>query len=185
MVVKNKIIKDENKSYILEWLKTKSEFIKNMIISAYDQRKLPFIKKLQNSFFSMLNIGNIGYMIIKSYNNGKTAYEITKEVINEFLKIFTSAFLCHITTSLMENLVDKFLKTGIGKYIANILLKIYFPPAPALLFVCGIIISWLGGKIYDLIKYLYNEYLHQYVKKTFDYVKEKVKKGWKWFTSFF
>ena len=182
------IIKDENKSGFWEWIKTKSNgFIKDMIISAYDQRKLPFIKKLQNSFFSIYNIGNIVYKIIKSYKNGKTANEITKEIINEFqyLKIFTSAFLCHITTSPMEYLVDIFLKTNFGKDVACTLLDVCFPPAPALLFVCDIIISWLGGKIYDLIKYLYNEYLHQYVKKTFDYVKEKVKKGWKWFTSFF
>ena len=178
MVVKNDIIKDEKKSGFWEWLK-------NMIISAYDQRKLPFVEKLRNSFFSTYNIGNIGYMIIKSYNNGKTLYEITKEVINEFLTIFTSVFLCHITTSPMEYLVDEFLKTNFGKKIANILVKISFPEAPTLLFICDIIISWLGGKIYDLIKYLYNEYLHQYVKKTFDYVKEKVKKSWKWFTSFF
>ena len=46
-----KIIKDENKSNFLECLKSKSnEFFKDMFISAYKQRKLPFIKKLQNQF---------------------------------------------------------------------------------------------------------------------------------------
>ena len=181
-----KLINNENKESCWEWLKTKSNgFIKDMLISAYDQRKLPFIKKFQNSFFSIFNIGNILYTIIKSYKNGKTANEITKEIIDIFFKNFTSAFLCHITTSPMENLVNIFLKTKFGKDIACTLLDMCFPPAPALLFICDIIISFVGGKIYDLIKYLYNEYLHQYVKKTFDYVKEKVKNSWKWLTSFF
>lgn len=178
-----KIIKDENKSNFLECLKSKSnEFFKDMFISAYKQRKLPFIKKLQNSFFSILNIGNIGITIIKNHNNGKTTSEITKEISNMCLKNFTSTFLCHITTSSTKNLVVSFLKTNFGKDIAGTLLDMCFPPAPFLLYICDILISWYG---YDLINYLYNEYLHQYVKKTFDYVKEKVKKGWKWFTSFF
>ena len=42
------------------------EFVKNMLISAYDQRKLPFGEKLKTGVFTITNILSIGRIIIYS-----------------------------------------------------------------------------------------------------------------------
>ena len=161
------------------------EFLKNMIISAYDQRKLPFGEKLKTGVFTVSNIFYIGRIIIDCYRDGKSFKETSKCVIVELTKIISGMFFCHITTSLMETLVEKILKTGIGKIISKIFLYFTFPPAPALLFIFDILISYLGGKLVDLLIWLYNKYIKQYVERAFDWIKTKVKKAWNWFKSLF
>ena len=160
------------------------ELMKNIVMSAYDQRKLPFISKLKKGF-SILNVFTIFKVIIYSYREGKSFIEITKDVAYECLKIFAGLTLCHITTSLMETLVDKLLKSGIKGIIVSVCGFIGFPPAPLLLFIFDILISWLGGKIVDLIRYFYVKYLKVYVDRAFNWVKEKAKSAWNWFTGLF
>ena len=161
------------------------EFVKNIFISAYDQRKLSFGDKLKTGVFTVSNIFYIGRIIIDCYRDGKSFKETSKCVIVELTKIISGMFFCHITTSLMETLVEKLLKTGIGKIISEIFLYFTFPPAPALLFIFDILISFLGGKLVDLLIWLYNKYIKQYVERAFDWIKEKVKKAWNWFKSLF
>ena len=85
----------------------------------------------------------------------------------------------------MEKLVAKLLTKGLGQLIATCCLSFAFPPAPLLLFLCDIIISWLGGKLVDLIVYLYKKYLSQYVQAAFNWVKDKAIRAWRWFTGLF
>ena len=125
------------------------ELVKNMLISAYDQWKLPFGEKLKTGVFTISNILSIGRIIIDCYRDGKSFKETLKSVVVELTKIISGMFFCHITTSLMETLVDKLLKTGFGKIISKIFLYFTFPPAPALLFIFDILISFLGGKLVD------------------------------------
>ena len=168
-----------------KWYTKGLEFVKNMFISAYDQRKLSFGEKLKTGVFTITNILSIGRVIIDCYRDGQSFKETLKSVIVELTKIISGMFFCHITTSLMETLVDKLLKTGFGKIISQIFLYFTFPPAPALLFIFDIIISYLAGKLVDLLIWLYNKYIKQYVERAFDWIKEKVKKAWNWFKSLF
>ena len=161
------------------------EFLKNIIISSYDQRKLSFGTKLKTGFFTPMNMITIARVIIDCKRQGRTLKETSIEVTIELIKIFSGMFFCHITTSIMEKLVDKILTFGVGKIIAKILLYFTFPPAPALLFIIDILISWLGGKVVDLIIWLYNRYLKQYVERAFDWIKDKVRRAWNWFTGLF
>ena len=87
-------------------------FAKNFVISAYNQRKLPFISKLKNGF-SILNALSICKTILDSYREGKSLIEITKDVAYECLKIFAGITLCHLTTSIMESFVKYLLKSGL------------------------------------------------------------------------
>ena len=86
------------------------ELARNAIISAYDQRKLPFLSKVK-SIFSISNLFFICKTIFCSYQEGKSMKEIAKDVVYFCLKTFSGILLCHITSSLMESLVDKILKT--------------------------------------------------------------------------
>ena len=63
------------------------EFVRNTVISAYDQRKLPFMSKLKNGF-SLKNALSIMKTILFSYQEGKSFVQITKDVVYECLKIF-------------------------------------------------------------------------------------------------
>lgn len=63
------------------------EFLRNIVISAYDQRKLPFMSKLKNGF-SLKNAISIMKTILFSYQEGKSFVQITKDVVYECLKIF-------------------------------------------------------------------------------------------------
>ena len=63
------------------------EFLRNIVISAYDQRKLPFMSKLKNGF-SFMNAFSIMKTILFSYQEGKSFVQITKDVVYECLKIF-------------------------------------------------------------------------------------------------
>ena len=63
------------------------EFLRNIVISAYDQRKLPFMSKLKNGF-SLTNAISIMKTILFSYQEGKSFVQITKDVVYECLKIF-------------------------------------------------------------------------------------------------
>ena len=181
--------KMQNNENFLSFLKNKTskliEFCKNMIISANDQRKISFGKKLKTGVFTPMNILSISKTILKCRNEGKSFKETSKAVLIDFVKIISGMFFCHITTSLMENLVNKLLKTGIGALISKAILYLSFPPAPTLLFIIDILISWLGGKVVDLIIWLYNKYIKQYAERAFDCVKTKVKKVWIWLKSFF
>ena len=160
------------------------EYARNIVISAYDQRKLPFMSKLKNGF-SLMNALSIMKTIIDSYQEGKSFSQITKDVVYDCLKIFASMALCHCTTSLMESLVDKLLKSGLKSIIMSICGFIGFPPAPLLLFIFDIIISWLGGKCVDIIRDFYVEYLKPYVDRAFNWIKEKAKSAWNWFKGLF
>ena len=100
--------------------------------------------------------------------------KLQKKLLLNAKKSFLECFFCHITISFMEKLV--------GKLVSKFLLYLAFPPAPVLLFINNVIMAWLGGKV---IRYLYNRYLSQYVERVFDWVKNKVKSAWKWFTSLF
>ena len=161
------------------------EFLKNMIISAYDQRKLSFGTKLKTGFITPMNLVSLARIIIECIRQGKTLKETSIEIVTEMAKIFAGMFFCHITTSLMETLVSKLLNIGIGAMISKILLYFTFPPAPALLFIIDIIISWLGGKVVDLIIWLYNKYIKQYAEIAFDWIQDKVRRAWNWFTGLF
>ena len=157
---------------------------KNVCIAAYDQRNLPFGSKLKK-FFSPMNILSLLHSFIKCMSEGRTVFETTKTMAKEIIKIFSGMFFCHITTSIMEKLVAKFLTKKLGQLIATCCLSFAFPPAPLLLFLCDIIISWLGGKLVDLIVYLYKKYLSQYVQAAFNWVKDKAIRAWRWFTGLF
>ena len=85
----------------------------------------------------------------------------------------------------MESLVNKLLKSGLKGIIMIICGFIGFPPAPLLLFLLDILISWLGGKCVDIIRYFYIKYLKQYVDKAYNWIKEKAKSAWKWFKGLF
>ena len=161
------------------------EFVKNMLISAYDQRKLSFGDKLKTGVFTIGNILSIGRIIIDCYRDGKSFKETLESVVVELTKIISGMFFCHITTSLMETLVDKLLKTGFGLILSQIFLYFTFPPAPALLFIFDIFISFLGGKLVDLLIWLYNKYIKQYAERAFDWIETKVTKAWNWFKSLF
>ena len=63
------------------------EYARNIVISAYDQRKLPFMSKLKNGF-SFMNAFSIMKTILFSYQEGKSFVQITKDVVYECLKIF-------------------------------------------------------------------------------------------------
>ena len=160
------------------------EFIKNMVISAYDQRKLPFHSKLKN-FFSITNIFTIAKAIFSAYREGKSFKEAVKDVLYQCAKIFAGITFCHITTSMMEEVVDYLLKSSVKGVIIYICGIIGCPPAPLLLFLFDILISYLGGKLVDLIIYIYNRFLKKYVEKAFDWVKKKAKSAWNWFTGLF
>ena len=160
------------------------EIAKNVVISAYDQRKLPYMSKLKNGF-SLMNGFTIMKTIFYSYREGKSITQISKDVGYECLKIFAGISLCHITTSLMESLVDKLLKSGLKGIILSACGFIGFPPAPLLLFLFDILISWLGGKCVDIIRYFYDKYLKQYVDRAYNWIKEKAKSAWNWFNGLF
>lgn len=132
-----------------------------------------------------MNILSLLHLLIKCVSEGRTLFETTKLMAKEIIKILSGMFFCHITTSIMEKLVKKFLTIKLGKLIAICCLSLEFPPAPLLLFLCDIIISWLGGKLVDLIVYLYKKYLSQYIQAAFNWVKDKAKRAWKWFTGLF
>ena len=161
------------------------EYLRNMIISAYDQRKLSFGTKLKNGFITPMNLISIARIIIECARQGKTLKETSIEIVTEMVRIFSGIFFCHITTSLMEALVSKLLKTGIGAIISKILLYFAFPPAPALLYIIDILISWLGGKVVDLVIWLYKKYIKQYAEIAFDWIQDKVRRAWNWFISLF
>ena len=168
-----------------KWYTKGLEFVKNMFISAYDQRKLSFGEKLKTGVFTITNILSIGRIIIDCYRDGKSFKETLKSVVVELTKIISGMFFCHITTSLMETLVDNLLKTGFGLILSQIFLYFTFPPAPALLFIFDIIISYLGGKLVDLLIWLYNKYVKQYAERAFGWIEAKVIKAWNWFKSLF
>ena len=159
--IKDKTNSKNNFDLLIEFLKSPfskkgfSNLIdigKNVCIAVYDQRKLPFGSKLKN-IFSPMNLISLSYTLIKCIKEEKSAFETTKTMAYELTKILSSMILCHITTSIMEKLVNKFLTMGLGKLIASFCLSFAFPPAPLLLFLCDIVISWLGGKLVDLIIY--------------------------------
>ena len=190
--LKNKpnLSKGDSRSSIFDSIKDNKivkkglELARNAIISAYDQRKLPFLSKVKN-IFSISNLFFICKTSFCSYQEGKSMKEIAKDVIYYCLQTFSGILLCHITSSLMESLVDKILKTGLKRLIVYLCGLVAFPPAPVLLFLFDIIISWIGGKIFDFICYLYNKFLIEYVERAFNWVKEKAKKAWNWFTGLF
>ena len=190
--LKNKpnLSKGDSRSSIFDSIKDNKivkkglELARNAIISAYDQRKLPFLSKVKN-IFSISNLFFICKTIFCSYQEGKSMKEIAKDVVYFCLKTFSWILLCHITSSLMESLVDKILKTGLKRLIVYLCGLVAFPPAPALLFLFDIIISWIGGYLFDFICYLYNKFLREYVERAFNWVKEKAKKAWNWFTGLF
>ena len=98
-----------------------------------------------------MNILSLLHLLIKCVSEGRTLFETTKLMAKEIIKILSGMFFCHITTSIMEKLVEKFLTKKLGQLIATFYLSFAFTPAPLLLFLCDIIISWLGGKLVDLI----------------------------------
>ena len=118
--LKNKLnlSKGDSRSSIFDSIKDNKivkkglELARNAIISAYDQRKLPFLSKVKN-IFSLSNLFFICKTIFCSYQEGKSMKEIAKDVVYFCLKTFSGILLCHITSSLMESLVDKILKTGL------------------------------------------------------------------------
>ena len=112
---------------------------KNVVISAYDQRKLPFTSKLKNGF-SIMNALAIIKTILVSYREGKSLIGITKDVAYECLKIFAGITLCHFTSSIMESFVEYLLKSGLKGIILGFCGFISFPPAPLLLFLFDILI---------------------------------------------
>ena len=132
-----------------------------------------------------MNALSICKTILDSYREGKSLIEITKDVAYECLKIFAGITLCHLTTSIMESFVKYLLKSGLKGIILGFCGSIDFPPAPLLLFLFDILIAWLGGKCVDLIRYLYNKYLKQYVHKACNWIKEKEKSAWNWFKGLF
>ena len=159
--IKDKTNSKNNFDLLIEFLKSPfskkgfSNLIdigKNVCIAAYDQRKLPFGSKLKN-IFSPMNLISLSYTLIKCIKEEKSAFETTKTMAYELTKILSGMVLCHNTTSIMEKLVKKFLTMKLGKLIASFCLSFAFPPAPLLLFLCDIVISWLGGKLVDLIIY--------------------------------
>ena len=180
----NNNIKHPSSSFFGNIWKNILDFFKNAVISAYDQRKLPFISKLKNGF-SIMNVFTIVKTIFYSYREGKTLFEITKDVAYECLKIFAGITLCHFTTSIMESFVNFLLNSSLKGIILGFCGSIGFPPAPLLLFLFDILIAWLGGKCVDLIRYFYNKYLKHYVHKACNWIKEKVKSAWNWFKGLF
>ena len=168
-------------SLLSKYLSKGAEVLKNIFISAYDQRKLSFGNKLKIQFGGFMNFFNIVKIIFYCIKDGKSATETIKELFIYIAKVFSGSFFCHITTSLMEALVKKFLKTSIGIKLAGLIAGcLGCPAAPVLLFAIDILISYLGGKLIDLIIFLYNKYLKQYVERAWNWVKEKAKKAWNW-----
>ena len=70
-----------------KWYTKGLEFVKNMFISAYDQRKLSFGEKLKTGVFTITNILSIGRVIIDCYRDGQSFKETLKyfkvEVVDE------------------------------------------------------------------------------------------------------